>query len=292
VKEQDAIKELFSEKLGNYQAPVNPNVWANISAQMATSTTATATGLSIAAKTLIGLGIAAVATVAVVAVTYTPSTAKEERQESKAKVSTTNEAIASPELKTESEERTSHDKPENNVRQPEPKGDIFVVEASDINAINESGNTEHKIIDTEEENEFNQKLLQSEKEEGRASVEENDYEEREDVVEDVKETSSVVAIEETELDRVKINLFNVFTPNGDMNNDFLYVESEDLTDFNVVVLNNKNEVVFQSNDQSFKWYGNGMNGSPVPAGNYVYFVTAVDKNGNPVNEHSSLSILR
>src|SRR5690606_5690634 len=41
---------------------------------------------------------------------------------------------------------------------------------------------------------------------------------------------------------------NVFTPNGDGSNDFLFIESEGLEDFTIVVLDSKQRSIFESND--------------------------------------------
>ena len=64
---KDNIKELFSQKLGSYEAKVNPELWAKISTQVAAgATTAVATGLSLFAKVAIGLGISAAAITTVI----------------------------------------------------------------------------------------------------------------------------------------------------------------------------------------------------------------------------------
>ena len=85
---------------------------------------------------------------------------------------------------------------------------------------------------------------------------------------------------------------NVFTPNGDGSNDLLFIESELLTEFSVVVLDLNNQVIFKSSDPNFKWDGRMLNGDIAPSGTYVYYVTAIDQFGNAVQKHSSLRINR
>lgn len=64
---KDNIKELFSQKLGNYEAKVNPELWAKISSQVAAgATTTVATGLSLFTKIAIGVGVSAAAIATVV----------------------------------------------------------------------------------------------------------------------------------------------------------------------------------------------------------------------------------
>ncbi len=60
MNNEDKIKELFAEKLGNLEAPVNPELWSAISSQIGTVASVTSTGLSIVAKTIIGISAASV----------------------------------------------------------------------------------------------------------------------------------------------------------------------------------------------------------------------------------------
>jgi len=85
---------------------------------------------------------------------------------------------------------------------------------------------------------------------------------------------------------------NAITPNGDGINDVLSLDSDGLTDFNVVVLDVANKLVYSSTDPSFKWNGTLLNGDAAPAGTYQYYFTAKDENGTWCNQFSSLTILR
>ena len=85
---------------------------------------------------------------------------------------------------------------------------------------------------------------------------------------------------------------NAITPNGDGINDALSLDSQGLTDFNVVVLDAANKLVYSSTDPNFKWNGTLFNGDPAPAGTYQYYFTAKDENGTWCNQFSSLTILR
>ncbi|MEY3049147.1 MAG: hypothetical protein RL365_1185 [Bacteroidota bacterium] len=85
---------------------------------------------------------------------------------------------------------------------------------------------------------------------------------------------------------------NAITPNGDGINDVLMLTTEGLTDFNVVVLDAANKLVYSSTDPNFKWNGSLLNGDPAPAGTYQYYFTAKDENGTWCNQFSSLTLLR
>jgi gliding motility-associated-like protein len=91
---------------------------------------------------------------------------------------------------------------------------------------------------------------------------------------------------------LKVVLSNVFTPNGDGTNDYLFIQSEGLQDFSVVILNQANKIVYQSTDSKFSWDGKLASGDDAPAGNYIYFVTAKSPTGNSIQQSSTLFIQR
>lgn len=89
------------------------------------------------------------------------------------------------------------------------------------------------------------------------------------------------------------NLPNIMTPNGDGVNDYLFIESEGLATFSIVVFNKKQQVVFSSEDIDFKWDGiDSRAQAPCPEGEYYYIITATDKGGNTINKHQILTIER
>lgn len=294
MKGKDEIKDLFSDKLSGYEAKVNPELWANISANIGATSGAAATGLSVLAKTMIGIGVVAASITGVVLLT----------SDSPDEIEKTVEPLITEVLNTETERENQK------LVVVEEKSDPIT---TSNNSFEENTNT-NNIIQTVQETEQEDGELDSpefrlplSEQGGRIAEEDNPLnelveevlsqtEEEEEVLisEDEKqleeEENTEVQLEEQE--ETKLVLSNIITPNNDMNNDFLFVESNGLSDFNVVILNTQNKVVYQSNDPKFRWNGIGMDGSPVESGNYVYFVTARDKNGQPVNQHSSLTIVR
>ncbi|MDA9161930.1 gliding motility-associated C-terminal domain-containing protein, partial [Crocinitomicaceae bacterium] len=89
-----------------------------------------------------------------------------------------------------------------------------------------------------------------------------------------------------------IILPNIFTPNNDGSNDFFTIEMSEKLDFQIVVIDQTNTVVFQSNDRNFRWDGTMMSGEPAPSGNYVYFLSAKTMGGNDFVKSSKLRIQR
>ena len=90
--------------------------------------------------------------------------------------------------------------------------------------------------------------------------------------------------------KLQFKLPNIFTPNGDGNNDFLKLDIANVTEFVIVILDAKSNVVFKSEDADFKWDGTNLNGDKLPIGNYIYYVTAKDLEGKAVTKYSSLTI--
>jgi gliding motility-associated-like protein len=91
---------------------------------------------------------------------------------------------------------------------------------------------------------------------------------------------------------LEVVLTNVFTPNGDGKNDYLFINALGLTDFSVVVLSQANQVIFQSTDPSFNWDGKLTNGDDAPIGQYVYYITGKSDRGDLINKYSTLFIQR
>ncbi len=82
-----------------------------------------------------------------------------------------------------------------------------------------------------------------------------------------------------------------FTPNGDGNNDFLFVRGGPFSDFNFRVYNEWGNEVFVSQSQSVGWDGR-YKGKEQPAGSYVWIFTGTTMDGEPVNVSGSVTILR
>lgn len=74
----------------------------------------------------------------------------------------------------------------------------------------------------------------------------------------------------------RIYIPDVFTPNGDGNNDVLNVFGDHLTDFEMKIFNRWGEVIFYTNDINQKWDGS-YRGSTYPPMSYPYVVSFKSK---------------
>ena len=282
MEDKDQIKELFQQQLSNHQEAVRPEIWASVSSAIATPVLVT-TGISILSKTLIGLSIAA----SVIVSAYL--------------LYSSDEKVVKAPTQQKQKAKEVPSIPNNNTLVPiETKKNaipLVVLENKDLLSFEEvvyEINTP-KIIPFESVQLPNVQLPDTGPLHDLGEVISNDpVKTNNDVivmpqVENTHESSPVPAEKNQELEIV---LTNVFTPNGDGKNDYLFVDANGLTDFSVVVLSQANQVIFQSTDPSFNWDGKLTNGDDAPIGQYVYFITAKSDSGDLINKYSTLFIQR
>lgn len=282
VEGKDNIKDLFSEKLTGFEANVRPELWANISSQIGVTSGAVASGgLSILTKTIIG--ITAAASIVGLSVLIFNSSEKEEKQKENI-VLTEQELITPKETEKEIYETPQSDEIEevNKIVEEPISVEVETVMESSDGESNDKTETSTSVL--------NKKVLKEGKTEEPTPIKVI----KPEVVNLTIPESIIIEKEIVEIkkEEVLLDLPNIFTPNGDRVNDFLSIDSKGLTDFSIVVLDNKNNTVYKSIEPSFVWDGVGMNGDLVPAGDYVYYITARDSKGNLVTRHSTLRIQR
>ena len=97
-------------------------------------------------------------------------------------------------------------------------------------------------------------------------------------IQQITTPSQIDPIQEAQVKKpTSISLPNIFTPNGDGQNETLQLEwgNNSIEDFSIVVLDAKNNVVFKSDRPDFNWDGSDLGGEKLARGNYIYFVSAV-----------------
>lgn len=86
---------------------------------------------------------------------------------------------------------------------------------------------------------------------------------------------------------------NVFTPNGDNNNDVFTINAENAISLEVVILNRWGNVVFESTDLNFSWNGSVNNSGPECAdGVYFYKFKLQNTSGEYTEEHGFVHLVR
>ena len=280
--DKDIFKDIFSDKLKDLELPVNEKLWNSISNQIVSAPAASS--ISLLSKIIIGSSISAAA---IVGGFYLNSTSENNEKQTKSQISVNkNELSEEKEVKETisalKQSSVSINKEEKGIASETIITDDKLVDIPVNNNLFISPNTvtinQSTVVANLNKNDqpINNIVAQSPTETPKATV--------------VPSENKNISTEERSVS--KLDLKNVFTPNGDGVNDYLEIETEGLSDFSVVILDKNNQKVFTSNDPHFKWDGTNMSGEFVPEGNYIYFVTAKTESNKPISKYSSLTIKR
>lgn len=286
MSDKDYIKELFSDKLGNYEAKVNPELWTNIASQIGVAgSTAATTGITVLTKWIIGVSIASV--VAVTAIVIVNSSEEESPN--------TENATAQIENNDSDQKQEIEDQGAQENKIEEEPVNVEVQRAEEA-----EGNIPTPFyVETLATVEFGKKPLNPEilpeLSEKKPPVQE--WTPKDEKTVDPVFVGEDIPVEmpaEKEENKTYFigSLPNIFSPNGDGTNDYFKIDSIKLTNFSITVLSSDGKIVFQSNDPDFKWDGMDRSGSPVPDGRYVYYVLADEFAGDKPKRYSSLTIKR
>lgn len=295
---KDAIKELFSQKLGNHEVPVNPELWSTIASQIPTVTstaTAAASGVSLTTKILIGISVAASLTAGIYFLQTEDKNPTEKSIPNKTLPTEVKQKVNSERI---IEISTSAIKSDNQPPSIQPKEIVKNESLNEIESIKSVISSEPDQTLTVESGIVQPNSFTEIKTINEVANPENNVQE----VAKVNETkgnlpsstsNSITSNNSSALPResaIQLTLPNVFTPNGDGVNDYLELKIEGVSEFSVVVLNDNGKVVYQSQEQDFKWDGSLPNGDKASQGSYVYYITGKDSEGKLVTKHSRLTI--
>jgi gliding motility-associated-like protein len=284
--------EEIADKLRDHTSEVNPQMWQGISSQIGAGTGAAASG---------GLGfakIAGIVSIAVtsVAVTYFAVTSSEKQEKKEQIANTTVNAEEQIEPKEETNIVESSEK--EIIQVPKQKQVIKSnIEAPKQTVVIETNNVEEKTIEAPL---VPENFLKTKKAVGIVPEKINSV--QKEVVQKTAEPEKVELEKalpettETKVESEKVvtatfeNLPNIFTPNNDGVNDEFFVQSTGMVNYQLVVLDVNNKVVWSTSDPNAKWDGRNLGGEKLPTGSYIYFITAEDESGNPVQVHKRLEI--
>lgn len=82
-----------------------------------------------------------------------------------------------------------------------------------------------------------------------------------------------------------------FSPNGDNNNEMLFVMGGELKEMTLTIYNRWGEVVFETTDQLIGWDGKHRN-KPVQAGVYAYKFRGTDSKNNLIERSGNITVIR
>ena len=299
--EKDNIQELLQEKLHSHEVTPPDTVWQNVSSSL--SNVAATSGAAAGTSTLLKIAAAVIGVSGLGIATYFMV---QDDISTKGRISKIqlDEELESQETKTlESEDKVIE------IEEKENFTDIEIPKYNKSESIVEEIAVEQETM-VVQENEVELEEIPTEVIPSNTSQDEV----REEVVDNpspspqieepvtvtsvisddlVQEMSEVENQEETFTEEEEeVTLPNIFTPNNDGANDFFELNIGEKQDFQIVVINHMNKVVFQSNSVDFRWDGMLPSGEPVPPGNYVYFISAKSMSGKDFIKSSKLRIQR
>ncbi len=283
MENNDTIKELFKEKLGDFEVNVRPEIWSSISSQIASSPAAVGVfASSILTKSIVVFSLVA----ALSAIVYFSSDKTEPTgkslKETNSKGLTATETIKE---QTQKVENTAIESIVNTQKEQSSKAEVVASEVDIENSLfienvyNRNGAIENVQAVPVSETPLENSLVLNDKLEINTGVK-------------PFITEVLANLSEGNNQTYNLDLPNVFTPNNDGINDVLILNTEGLTEFSLVVLDQRNKIIYSSQDTNVSWGGLDLSGEPVSSGNYVYFITARDSAGSLVTQHSLLRIER
>jgi len=308
MSDKDEIKELFREKLQSHEVMPGKGVWTNVSASITGSTVAASSGVT---AMLLKAAVAVVGVTGLGVATYFIFQENELSVEKELPTISLN-----TEENTETKELDSQNAPDEqteNVSSNAIIPPVAVPLIDDTEFSSEDVAVEERNIDIASDETPAAQInpsINSETEESQeiATSNGNAPITQEPVIVDEPEVESIISVTDSEVvdpeqeeieeledatifeEEEEITLPNVFTPNNDGINDYFEIAISDKSDFQIIVINQSNSVVFQSNSVNFRWDGRLQSGDPAPPGNYVYFISAKTLSGEDFVKSSALRI--
>ncbi|MBA3680178.1 MAG: gliding motility-associated C-terminal domain-containing protein [Bacteroidetes bacterium] len=92
----------------------------------------------------------------------------------------------------------------------------------------------------------------------------------------------------------KLDVPNVFTPNGDGNNDTFFLKVQNVSEIHAYIFDRWGNQVYEttSNTGNITWDGKTASGKDMPAGTYFYIIKATGKDGTEYDKKGNVSIYR
>jgi gliding motility-associated-like protein len=279
MTEKDNIKDLFAKGLQDHQVQVDPALWTSISSSIGTGVAKP--GLGLLAKTLIG-----VAATAIVGGTVYLSFESKSQEVKKQVVKTPQETSKSKEDKKITPLqpiKTSIQQAASNTLEP-------TLLPADVNVENVAFQDQQRQSTPEQTQSLPTTYLPSTSIPHAIPV--NTTSSAHTASNTVPAVANAVKpLSQITKPQVRISLPNIFTPNGDGQNETLQIDwgNAAIQDFSIVVLDANNNVVFKSDRPEFNWDGTDLGGEKLPRAHYIYFVSAL-LDGQKWQQSSSLQI--
>lgn len=281
MKDNDYIKELFKNKLEHVETSVRPELWNNIASSIGTSTSSVTTSSLFSVSKLI---ITSVTLVSLSVLTYyiTVDDSTTEIESKSSNVSYNNEINNTPTVQKDSKKTNVLNKNLLASKSLAIQKDSLITATLLSSSISENTIVQTNLpIDNNHSSSID--LI---------DIKDSNYSLDLPVV----KTEEPLQTESHQTDLVVIDskdfVFpNVFTPNNDGSNDKFELNTINLSDFSIVILNAKSESIYQSTSIDFSWDGRLQNGELAPAGRYIYYIVGQLPDGKPYTKINPLTII-
>ncbi|MBA2611773.1 MAG: gliding motility-associated C-terminal domain-containing protein [Bacteroidetes bacterium] len=92
----------------------------------------------------------------------------------------------------------------------------------------------------------------------------------------------------------KLEVPNVFTPNGDGSNDVFFLKVANVSDIHALIFDRWGNKIFESNSSTgnIAWDGKNSSGKELPVGTYFYIIKATGKDGKEYDQKGNVSLYR
>ncbi|MNV03241.1 hypothetical protein D3C71_934980 [compost metagenome] len=303
--EKDNIQELFSKAFENQTSAVRPELWAGVQAKMVAagvaSTAAVATkGLSALTKWIIGS--AAVGTVGVVTTVIALNSGEESVNQKEKTPQKESVKVAATTEETSNEHTLQLHVPTNSKKQETPenkqinpvnsdKKDLLVY---DLKLVEEPHPTDK--IDTKSDDKKGEPITKA----GVEDKKTNPAPIGTPIASDKKipETPKKLHPENTNepvfvaLEAKVTHFPNAFTPNNDGQNDTYFVRVENIEDFRLIIFDDHNNPMFETNDPNEHWNGRNKAGEEAPEGMYAAVVTGKQQDRKSFRDIQMFQLIR
>jgi len=276
MKEKDKIKDLFHQKLSSHHLPVSPEMWQTVSTQIKSSGVV---GTSILTKTFIGLVTFCGITTGLYFIAKNNQPLPE-----KIRIENTTEGKKQPIHQPPTIEQIHINKDniqikKNTIAPVLPENEHETTAYSISSGEIPTNIEEHTIPDDKISDDVNQQTnAQTTSVPLPEKVEKEELQDRSISVDEEKTPSF-------ELARMP-NVYSLHSAGH-----FSIEYRGEYRDFQLTILNEKNQVVFSSHDPTTIWQGIDPTGNLVQTGTYFYIVMVVDINGQKINKYSPLQII-